>query len=74
MSEFLQLIEENSVDLALQLLREKGNKVSNAKNEDGVSALMLATEVEPASSAILLIGALMKAIELRSKTCSAICM
>lgn len=61
MSTFLELIEENSVDLALQMLKEKGDKVSNANHSNGVSALMLATKVEPTSKAILLIDALMKA-------------
>jgi hypothetical protein len=61
MSAILQYIDDNLFDLAIQLLREKGNKVSNAKNIDGVSALMLATKLKPVSKAIELIDALMKA-------------
>lgn len=61
MSAFLQLIEEGSFNLAIQQLREKGNRISNSKNEDGVSALMLATELVDIPEAVELISALMRA-------------
>jgi hypothetical protein len=58
MSEFLQLITNDSVDRAIEMLRVKGNKVSNAKNNEGVGALMMATNVKPFTKAISLINAL----------------
>ena len=41
-------------------MRQFGNKLSNAKNGNEVTALMLATKVIPSSNALLLIDALMK--------------
>lgn len=60
MSSILDLINDVNVDQAIQLVLQKGNKVSNMKNIEGVSALMLATKIIPSSKAIILIDALMK--------------
>lgn len=60
MSSILDLINDLNVDQAIQLVLQKGNKVSNMKNTEGVSALMLATEIIPSSKAIILIDALMR--------------
>lgn len=59
--EFLDLIINNSINEARQVVSIQGNKVSNSKTEQGVSALMLASKVEPPSQAISIIDALMKA-------------
>jgi hypothetical protein len=56
---FLELIKDNSFDLPIRMLQEKGSKVANAWN--GESALMLATVLKPVSKAIELIDALMEA-------------
>jgi hypothetical protein len=63
---FLHLIENDSFDWAIRLLRNKGSEIANAQNEkkdegDGESALMLATELKPVSKAVELIDALMYA-------------
>jgi hypothetical protein len=58
---FLQLIKDDSIDLAIRMLQEEGSKVANAKNACGESALMLATELKPVSKAIELIDGLMEA-------------
>jgi hypothetical protein len=61
MSELLQLINDNYCDLAIALLRSMGKEISNTKNSNGVSALMLATTVTPKENAVSLITALMEA-------------
>jgi hypothetical protein len=60
----IHLIEDNSFDWAIRLLRKKDSKIDNAQNEKedrggGESALMLATILKPVSKAVDLIDALM---------------
>lgn len=59
MSEILELISENSFEAVHKLLRETKNKYSNARNNDNVAALSLATKTLPPYKAVLLIDALM---------------
>jgi hypothetical protein len=67
---FLQLIKDDSFDLAIRMLQEKGSKIANAQfeykedggeDDNGETALMLATELKPVSKSLVLIDALMEA-------------
>ena len=61
MSDILQLIRDNSFEAIHILLRGCHNRISNAKDENNVSALSLATKTLPPLEAVRLIDALIVA-------------
>jgi ankyrin repeat protein len=58
---FLKYIRENSFDLAFEMLIEYGNQISNAKDSNGTTALMLSAKLKPPSKAVLLMSSLLHA-------------
>lgn len=61
MSNILQLIRDNSFEAIHLLLKGRYNRISNAKDRNNVSALLLATKTLPPLEAVRLIDALIAA-------------